>query len=612
MDCFPIKINIIRNSKCLKITFKICCCYFSLNCNWIKKLKEWNTKLLLKRKNLDLYNIQYKSQQFERDSPHNNDFVEFPSNDIQNKLNLILRRPSIFVLVESEKVLIWKFRNYLKYKKNSITKLLKSVDWENKSDSIEALRILYHWKSLNLDECVELLNHNFKSSEIKLYLLKKLKKFTDKQLLLYLPQLIQSIKYDIYEKRVYLGLINFLIQRACGNYILANYFYWHLIVETGNVHNKHNRIYKFVLENFLMHLESDKLHQNLIFKNIIMQQKLITNLQIICKTLIRENGSRNKKIEIFRYLLNYYDLKIFPETPHPLNPEILIHGIDENIEIYKSVSMPIKLIFNTKSVQSGKYMTIFKKAEDLRQNQLISHLIKFINFILLNNNIDLKLTPYEILVTGTNFGFLEFIDASTIAEVLAYNNTIRTYLRYYNPSKSGPFGIQANVIKNFVKSCAGYCVITYLLGLGDRHFDNLLLTKDGKLFHIDFSYILGKDPKPMAPPIKFTKEMIEAMGGIESKYYMKFRNYCFICLLCLRRHANNILNTFDQLSESFLSNFPLRERKKSVLILAENFKLYLTDEQVIEEFDKLLNISVSAVFPALMESVHKLAQYLRR
>lgn len=48
----------------------------------------------------------------------------------------------------------------------------------------------------------------------------------------------------------------------------------------------------------------------------------------------------------------------------------------------------------------------------------------------------------------------------------------------------------------------------------------------GHLFHIDFGYIFGRDPKPYPPPIRMTKEMVVGMGGALSPKYQEFKVLC--------------------------------------------------------------------------------------
>lgn len=36
-------------------------------------------------------------------------------------------------------------------------------------------------------------------------------------------------------------------------------------------------------------------------------------------------------------------------------------------------------------------------------------------------------------------------------------------------------------IEEFTLSCAGYCVATYVLGIGDRHSDNIMVRETGQV-----------------------------------------------------------------------------------------------------------------------------------
>nr|CAB3264878.1 phosphatidylinositol 3-kinase catalytic subunit type 3-like [Phallusia mammillata] len=419
-------------------------------------------------------------------------------------------------------------------------------------------------------------------------------------------------------------LATFLIERACQSSTLTNYFYWYLLVECEEINNitdaerrKVPEMYEIVLRRFSLALLRGDRECRLRRSQLAGQEQFLGRLVQLINNIQKDGSNRKKKIEKLRALLSQesetmkgFNFSTFDPIPLPLDPMIKVKGIvAEQASLYKSNLMPAKLTFRT--VDNRYYTTIFKNGDDLRQDQLVLQIITLMDKLLQKENLDLKLTPYKVLATSSKHGFVQYVNAKPVAEVLNSDGTIQNFFRKHQPRESDPYGIDKDLMDTYVKSCAGYCVVTYLLGVGDRHLDNLLLAKSGALIHIDFGYILGRDPKPLPPPMKLSKEMVEAMGGTTSPDYQEFRKHCYTAFLHLRRHANLILNLFSLMIDASVPDIAL-EPDKTVKKVQDKFLLELSDEEAVSSMQVLIDESVSALFAVVVEQFHRVAQYMRK
>lgn len=583
-----------------------------------------------------------------------------PNASVRDQLNVIVSYPPTKVLSSEEQDLVWKFRYSLMSQKKALTKFLKCLNWQVAAEVKIALELLASWQPMDTQDALELLSPQFQHPQVRLYAVSRLRQATDEDLLLYLLQLVQALKYENYDLiethdcDQEWDLSTFLINRCVQDDVLSNYLYWYLVVEIENFSqslgelslnstssiatsqkNMHaHRIYTNIMDRFIRTLSSER-EEFMERRDFLSRQRLfVDKLVLLMKMVAKENKNRLGKIEKLKECLADVDALKFnftnldPPLSLPLDPNIKIQGvIPQKATLFKSQLMPCRLTFRTtigtpqtlgiktlacEDSPYTEYNVIFKHGDDLRQDQLILQTITLMDKLLRRENLDLRLTPYRVLATSTRHGFVQYVDSMSLAEIRTSEGSIQNFFRRYAPCADAPFGVMPEVMDTYVRSCAGYCVITYLLGVGDRHLDNLLLTRTGKLFHIDFGYILGRDPKPMPPPpMKLTREMVEAMGGTSSELYREFLNLSHIAFLHLRRHSNLILNLFSLMVDANVPDIAL-EPDKTVKKVQDKFRLDLSDEEAVHYIQNLIEISVSDVMAVLVEQIHKIAQYWRK
>ncbi|XP_010533951.1 PREDICTED: phosphatidylinositol 3-kinase VPS34 isoform X2 [Tarenaya hassleriana] len=535
-----------------------------------------------------------------------------PSANERRSIQIILKYPPTRSLSGDERQLLWKFRFSLMSEKRALTKFLRCVEWGDVQEAKQAIDLMSKWEMIDVCDALELLSPLFESEEVRAYAVSVLERADDEELQCYLLQLVQALRFERSDRS---RLSQFLVQRSLRNIELASYLRWYVAVEL------HDHVYakRFYSTYELLEEKMIKLTPGVhgedrykLWQSLVRQTELTAQLCSITRDVRNVRGNTQKKIGKLRQLLSglLSELTYFEEPIRsPLSPGVLITGIvASESSIFKSALHPLRLTFRTEN--GGSCKVIFKKGDDLRQDQLVVQMVWLMDRLLKLENLDLCLTPFKVLATGHDEGMLEFIPSRSLAQILSENRSITSYLQKFHSDEHGPFGITATCLDTFIKSCAGYSVITYILGVGDRHLDNLLLTDDGRLFHVDFAFILGRDPKPFPPPMKLCKEMVEAMGGAESQYYTRFKSYCCEAYNILRKSSNLILNLFHLMAGSTIPDIA-SDPEKGILKLQEKFRLDLDDEACIHFFQDLINESVSALFPQMVETIHRWAQYWR-
>jgi Phosphatidylinositol 3- and 4-kinase len=190
------------------------------------------------------------------------------------------------------------------------------------------------------------------------------------------------------------------------------------------------------------------------------------------------------------------------------------------------------------------------------------------------------------------------------------NNPVQDYLRSVAYAQDAPYLIRREVMDTYVKSCAGYSVITYILGVGDRHLDNLLLHQSGSFFHCDYSFLLGSDPKKYLP-MRITEDMVNGMGGKLSDNYAKFLSLTSAAFLALRRpEIVRILLSLVRLLEC--SNLPDMSENQSmdqaVLGMRDRLRLDLREDEAVAFMEHLIEDSLNSKLWLAVDAMHSLGK----
>ena len=494
-----------------------------------------------------------------------------------------------------EREILWEKRHYLKNVPGALPKVLLAAHSWDDSWLPRLYGVLEGYTPPQPMDILQLFLPCFPDIHVREVAIKWLSSgVSNDDLTDFLPQLLEALKHETWTAS---SLAKLLLQRSLESPRLAHSLYW-LLTQSLPGSAPQNSTFTTVDKSNMFQLARYERRLRMMMRaleticgeslrNAFLKQQVLLKVRTEVKLSIEfsieflfqylhdaaedvktcsKDGLRSVILKQRLEQLNLH-LKETP-TPVPLSLGFEANGINvEKSSYFPSNSVPLKIAFSCgeENANATDLFGIFKVGDDLRQDQLTLQAIRIMDKLWLKDGMDMKMVTFGCVPTGSKEGIMEMVtESKTLREIQVAGNkgvtgcfvdtAVAEWLKIHNPST---FDI-SYAIDNFTKSCAGYSIVTYLLGICDRHNDNIMVKKSGHLFHIDFGKFLG-DAQMFAGTIKrdrtpfvLTPDMAYVINGFEKTPTQKFLNFVDLCCKgfnVLRRNGNVLLNLFSLVSK---------------------------------------------------------------
>jgi hypothetical protein len=197
---------------------------------------------------------------------------------------------------------VLKYRSYIQ-KLPILIKLIDFCDHSKIRICYETLDMSSQAKETLAEEALALLDGQFGDIKVRIHAVKKLSMLTDSQIALFMPQLIQALKYELFHQS---PLSEFLLEKALQNTrVVGHALFWQL---RANLEHKLSRERFFLmLERFLMCCGQ---YKNELYKQTLLDKALVDLSNFVDHKLEVEKLSLNLTLELMHQELRKAELRI--------------------------------------------------------------------------------------------------------------------------------------------------------------------------------------------------------------------------------------------------------------------------------------------------------------